>query len=178
MKYLSIISIIVGAYVAVGCSEQKTPAEQAEPATTGGFVTSSSPENNDDELTTVSVDTIRYNVSLIAEEDYEKDNLQYLNRMQLVDAIFSSVYNGKAQAYKFRDGSPISIDEMRRIEIEEPEFRRNLVSLLQFTEAWEYDAAQVTFRKRVISVHVAYAIFHEGKLAGLRAGFVVKMNNQ
>lgn len=157
--------------------EQNKPAENSAPTTSGGFVTSDNYADDVDTISLVCVDTIRYNVSLIPEEDYEKDNLQYVNRMQLVDAIFNSIYSGAARVYKFRDGAPISIDEIRQTEIEDPMFRRNLVSLLQFTEAWEYDAKRVEFRKRVISVHVAYAIFREGKYVGNRAGLIVMMNN-
>ena len=174
------ISILLATVAMLVCScggEQNKPSEASAPTTSGGFVTSDNYGDTTDTISVVHVDTIRYNVTLIPEEDYEKDNLQYLNRMQLVDAIFNSIYNGAARVYKFRDGAPISIDEIRQTEIEDPMFRRNLVSLLQFTEAWEYDAQRVSFRKRVISVHVAYAIFREGKYVGNRAGLIVMMNN-
>ena len=146
-------------------------------STKGGFVTSDNFSSADDAQSVVTVDTIRYNVSLIPQEDYEEENLQYLNKKQLVDAIFNSVYSGKTKAYTYYNNKPISATELQQTEIEDPHFRRNLVSVLQFTEAWQYNSENATFRKRVISVHVAYAIYRNGEFAGNRGGFVVMMND-
>lgn len=132
------------------------------------------PQNKSDN--TIYTDTIVYNVSLKPQYEHEVDWLKAFNRDAMIDSIFKSVYYHGAEVRDFAEENIMTLDEIKSLEIEDPRFSRDKASLLQFTEAWAYDPQQNTFKKKVLSIHVAYEIIDDnGKLIGHRGGFIIKM---
>ncbi len=118
-------------------------------------------------------DTIVYNVVVKGEDE----NLEGFDADGLIDKIFQSVYTCGAQVVDYQTEEPLSIDDVKDREVSDPRYSRSLISLLQFTEIWHYDAENVAMYKEVKSIHVAYDAFDEnGEFIGYRAGFILLLN--
>lgn len=127
-------------------------------------------------------DTITYMVYIRQQDpsdDYEAMYLSGLDAERLVESIYSSVFHHQAKAYDFIDGHLLSIDEIKSREVEYPDvYSHDNVSVIQFTEAWAYDEAVLSFKKKVLSIHVGYAKRDDetGYIETNYPGFVVLMN--
>lgn len=130
--------------------------------------------------TTIFADTIRYNVEMIPSDptdEYAAECISRLQKSQLIDSIFASIYQHGARVTRYSNGKEISLDDLKTLEIEDERYARENVSILQFTEAWSYDAKALVFNKKVISIHIAYAVRDDDNyIVANRAGFVVQMN--
>ncbi len=116
-------------------------------------------------------------VSLVPAEDYEEENLAKLDKENLVNQLFNSVYSGHATAYEYYPREPLTIDQVKEREVTDPRYSRDKVAVLQFCEEWRFDAEKVAFQKRVISVHIAYSSYDsDGEFMGYRGGIVINMN--
>ena len=129
---------------------------------------------------TIFADTIRYNVEMTPSDptdDYAAECIARLQKTQLLDSIFASIYQHGARVTRYSNGKEISLDELKTLEIEDERYARENVSVLQFTETWSYDAKALIFNKKVISIHIAYALRDDdGYIVANRAGFVVQLN--
>lgn len=125
----------------------------------------------------IVADTIKYNVRIMAINEDDAENLKRVYNKQLVDMLFESIYQHQAKVYDYTTGNLLDIDDVKSREVEDPRFDRELVSVLQFTEQWRYNSRNQVFAKKVISVHVAYAVFDEnGDFFADRAGIIIAMN--
>lgn len=129
---------------------------------------------------TIFADTIRYNVEMIPADptdEYAAECISRLQKTQLIDSIFASIYQHGARVTRYSNEKEISLDELKTLEIEDERYARENVSVLQFTETWSYDANALIFNKKVISIHIAYAVRDDDNfIVANRAGFVVQMN--
>ena len=133
------------------------------------------PQNTISDGVTVA-DTIRYTVNIIPLDEVDAESLSRLEKQKLVDMLFESIYMHQAEVHDFTSGALLSIDDVKTREIEDPRFARELVSALQFTEKWSYNADTQHFSKDIISVHIAYAVFdEENYFVAHRAGIVLTM---
>ena len=124
-------------------------------------------------------DTIIYPVrikNLDTTDTWAYQRLQHLKHQKLVDGIFQSVYSGKSTAYTYLTNKPLTIEQLKELEISDT-FSRNRVAELQFEEAWWFDPEQIIFKKQVLSVLIAYEVYNDdGSLRGLKAAFYIKTN--
>jgi len=128
----------------------------------------------------VYTDTITYMVYIRQQDptdDYEAYYLSGLDAGRLIERIYSSVYHHQAQAYDFTTGEALSIDDIKTREVEHPEvYSHDNVSVIQFTEAWSYDESALSFKKKVLSIHIGYAKRDEtGYIETNYPGFIVLM---
>nr|WP_321412710.1 hypothetical protein [uncultured Carboxylicivirga sp.] len=123
-------------------------------------------------------DTIIYSVEIknYDPNDHWKDEcLKSLDRKKMVNQLFESVYDHKAQAFNYMTEAPMSISEVKAIE-EQEGFSRDQVGKLQFWESWFYDEQQQIMTKKVLSVLVSYeANTDDGVFLGHKAAFYIKL---
>jgi len=122
-------------------------------------------------------DTIIYTVEIKnydPNDHWTKECLSKLDRSKMVDQLFESVYQHKAQAYNYMTEAPMSISEVRAIE-EQEGFSRDQVGKLQFWESWYYDEQQQIMTKKVLAILVSYeATTKDGDFLGHKAAFYIK----
>jgi hypothetical protein len=148
---------------AIGCNNK--PATNS---TASGFTTNE-----------LIADTIFYPVRIknIDTTDVWADSrLKKLNSNRLVDDIFKSVYEGKSTAYNYLTDQPLTVEEVKNIESKE-DFSRDKVVELEFREKWWYSPDRSVFKKEVLSILVAYAVYDEfGDFSRMKAAFYIKIN--
>jgi len=124
-------------------------------------------------------DTILYPVDIInldTTDTWADQRLKHLHRQQMIDMLFESVYQGKAQAYDYYSDQPLSTDKLREMEASGG-FNRDEVSQLQFQEAWHLDTINNRMTKEVQSILLAWPVYDsKGKFIAYKAGFVVKFD--
>lgn len=162
-----IISIFALAMFLFACANKnETPVE----------TTPIQPAQTTDNGAVTVADTIRYNVNVLPLDEFEATSIERLEKQKLIDMIFESIYMHQAEVHDFSTGEKLSIDDVKTREIEDPRFARELVSALQFTEKWSYNATTQHFNKEIITIHVAYAVFDDTAFVAHRAGIVVTMH--
>lgn len=128
---------------------------------------------------TVVADTITYLVYVRPQnpaDDYEVAYLSHLQKDELVNQIFESVYQHGAKAHDFVTGEELSIDDIKTREIEDSNYSRDNVSAIQFTEEWVYDAKALLFQKKVLKIHIGYAVYDEDSIiVANRPSWVIDM---
>lgn len=127
----------------------------------------------------ILADTISYPVrikNIDPDDTWANVRLKHLDQRKLVDEIFESVYSGKTTPYHYLTDQPLTIAQLKELE-QQPEFSRDNVVELEFREKWWYDPDQSIFRKKVMSVLVAYAVFDNQDVRGLKAAFYFKTND-
>lgn len=139
-------------------------------------------EHNTDSLApTLVADTIVYLVYVRPQNPADETEVQYLSHLQnekLIDLIFESIYSHGAKAYDFLTGNELSIDDIKTLEVEDERYSRSNVSVIQFTESWSFDAKNLSFDKKVLKIHVGYAVTDEdGVIVANRPGWVINMKN-
>ena len=135
---------------------------------------------NEDKPQYVEVaDTITYLVYVRPQfpaDEYKVKYLSHLEREKLLDMIFDSIYSHGAKAYDFVTGEEMSIDDVKSLEIENPCYSRDNVSAIQFTEAWGYNAEALSFQKKVLKIHIGYAVYDEDSIiVANRPSWVIDM---
>ncbi|TLX77427.1 hypothetical protein E9993_01985 [Labilibacter sediminis] len=125
----------------------------------------------------VWADPITYEV-LINNPDslnhWESTKLKHVKQHELVDHLFEMVYSGQKQAYDYNTHEPISISEIKELELKES-FSRNKVGKLQFTETWLFEENSGKLKKDVQSILLAYEVYNDlGELRGYKAAFYLK----
>lgn len=124
-------------------------------------------------------DTILYPVDIInldTTDTWADQRLKHLQRGRMIDMLFESVYQGKAQAYDYYSDQPLSTEKLREMEAS-GQFERNEVAQLQFEEAWYLDTINNRMTKEVQSVLLAWPVYDSrGNFIAFKAGFVVKFD--
>ena len=130
--------------------------------------------------TDLLADTIYYPVrikNIDPDDSWADIRLKKLDRKKFVDNIFNSVYSGKAIAYNYLTDRPYTIDEIKELENSEDYNRDNVVEI-EFREKWWYNPDRSLFKKEVLSMLVAYAVFDDtGEFSRLKAAFYIKIKN-
>ena len=122
--------------------------------------------------------TIVYNVYLkpIVDSGVEleaEESLANFNREAFVDSLFQSVYYHKARITNFL-GDSLSIEDVKTLEIEDPNYSRDKLAGVQFTEEWFLNPATRHLEKKVISMLVGYEVYDQnGDYCALRPGLVI-----
>lgn len=125
-------------------------------------------------------DTISYPVrikNIDPEDEWATVRLKNLKNQQFVDEVFEAVYSGKATAFNYLSDEPMTIDAVKELE-QRDDFKRDNVVELEFREAWWYNADKSVFKKKVLSILVAYVVFDDSGETRMKAAFYIKTNDQ
>lgn len=142
------------------------------------FLTSCEKSTEETHLESVA-DDISYIVYVRPQDPNDEMQVQYLfglHKEKLVEDLFSSVYLHQAKVHDFY-GNPMTIDDVKTLELSDVRYSRDSISALQFKERWYYDAQAQTFQKKVVSVHVSYTGPRDdnGVILGNYPGFIIEM---
>jgi hypothetical protein len=124
-------------------------------------------------------DTIAYPVrikNIDPNDEWATVRLKNLKNQKFVDDVFDAVYSGKATAFNYLSDEPMTIDKVKELE-QRDDFKRDNVVELEFREAWWYNADKSVFKKKVLSILVAYAVFDDTGEMRMKAAFYIKTNN-
>jgi len=124
-------------------------------------------------------DTILYPVrikNIDPSDEWATVRLKNLKNQKFVDDVFDAVYSGKATAFNYLSDEPMTIDAVKELE-QRDDFKRDNVVELEFREAWWYNADKSVFKKKVLSILVAYAVFDDSGEMRMKAAFYIKTNN-
>lgn len=161
---LSLILILIGA-----CQEKPKPRD--------GKYTGIQKLTAD--METLIADTIIYPVTIInfdPTDDWSEYRLKGVQQKKMVDDIFNAVYSGQLIAYHYYTDEPLTLVELKQLEAS-PDFSRDKIEEIQFTETWHFSAQDKQFQKEVHSMVLAYALYDEyGNRRGLKAAFRIKLN--
>lgn len=125
-------------------------------------------------------DTISYPVrikNIDPEDEWATVRLKNLKNQQFVNDVFEAVYSGKATAFNYLSDEPMTIDAVKELE-QRDDFKRDNVVELEFREAWWYNADKSMFKKKVLSILVAYVVFDDSGETRMKAAFYIKTNDQ
>lgn len=124
-------------------------------------------------------DTIIYDVIIKntdPDNDWTEKCLGKLNRNELIDQLFESVYNKQARAYNFFTGKVLKPAQLKRIE-KDKDFDRSNIGKLQFTEAWYYDPSNIVLQKKILSITLGYELQGNNDLIiGYKPVFKIELN--
>ncbi len=127
----------------------------------------------------IIADTVIYDVVVKNPEPddlWTEECLRNLNRQGLVDIIFNAIYRQELIPYDFFSNNPLSLNDITNLE-NNPEFSRENIGTLQFTEEWHFDEVNLRMKKRVHSLSLGYEVFDlSGNLRGYKPAFMVKLN--
>jgi hypothetical protein len=127
----------------------------------------------------VIADTITYDVIIkntVKVDPMTDEFLRYLDKTNLIDKVFASIYSGKLIATDYFSGNPLSITEIKVMESEE-EYSRESIGKIQFAEVWYFNAEHSVFKKKVISMVLGIEQFNDdGTLRGYKPLFRIYMN--
>jgi hypothetical protein len=118
----------------------------------GNFYADSTNESN----SVVLADTIIYYTVIKnpdPEDDWQEQCLSRLNRKALANIVFNAIYNGRLTPYNFKTESPMTIEEVKALDKENP---RSQIAKMEFTEEWYFNETDLTFSKRVNSIMLGY----------------------
>jgi len=112
------------------------------------------------------------------EDNWTEECLAGLNRQELVDFIFTGLYEEQFKAFDIFNDDPIPTRKIRKME-EDGEFTRDQVSKIQFVEGWYIDQELYTMTKRVTEVRLGIEHFDGfGMHMGHNPLFKVKLVQQ
>ena len=166
MKFQVILLILVNLWL-TSCNKPGRPAEPDHALVT------------DNSGALLLADTITYDVIISnpnPDDTWTTKCLSRLNRRAMIDSIFSMIYQEKAIAYNFETREKLTVKQLKRME-SEPGFSRDLIGMIQFTEAWYLDPASAAMTKKVISMILGYNFYaSDGELFGHKPVFKVYLN--
>ncbi len=127
----------------------------------------------------VIADTVIYDVVVKNPEPDDlwiEESLRRLNREALMDIIFNAIYRKELIPYEYFSREVMSIADVIELE-NSPEFSREKVGRIQFSEEWYFDEDNLRMEKRVNSLTLGYEVFDpQGNLRGYKPAFLVKLN--
>ncbi len=127
----------------------------------------------------IIADTVIYDVVVKNPEPDDlwiEESLRRLNREALVDIIFNAVYRQELIPYEYFSSEAMSVADVIELE-KSPEFSREKVGRIQFSEEWYFDEDNLRMEKRVNSLTLGYEVFDpQGNLRGYKPAFLVKLN--
>ncbi len=122
----------------------------------------------------IIADTIIYSViirNFDKNDTWAEERLKYTQADKIISTIFDKVYEGKIQAYDYFTNSPLSIEQIKKLENFE-DFSRDLIQELQFEEIWFMNDQVDWFHKEVLSINMGYAVYNsDGTQRGLKPVF-------
>ncbi|MBQ2322813.1 MAG: hypothetical protein II375_09730 [Bacteroidales bacterium] len=164
MNIQSIISIAALAATLVSCSgNAPAPSSQTPDQPVAQPAQSVATEGNE----------ITYNVYIKPQYMNDPDAAElYANfdRAAFVDSLFSAVYT-KGVKVTDMDGNPMTIDDIKIREVEDPNFSRDKVAGIRFREVWSYNPSTNTMTKKVKSMLVGYEVVEDSTIVALRPNF-------
>lgn len=138
---------------------------------TGNFYSNLSKDNS-----VVLADTIIYYTVIKnadPEDDWQEKCLSRLDRKALANIIFNAIYNGRLTPYNFATEEPMTIEDVKNIEKQNP---RNIIGKVEFTEEWYFNETDFTFTKKVNAIMMGYERPNPGGEAKYVAGVKVYLN--
>ncbi|MFP4059942.1 MAG: hypothetical protein ACLFUC_05610 [Bacteroidales bacterium] len=127
----------------------------------------------------IIADTITYDVIVknpVPEDEWMKKSLEDLERNELIDYLFESVYTGDLIAYDVFSGDELSIREVEEIE-KNPDFSRDKIGKIQFTERWFFKPTDLSLKKEVLAMVLGYETYDEdGLVWGYKPVFKIYLN--
>jgi len=87
------------------------------------------------------------------DDDWQEKCLSRLNRKALANIVFNAIYNGRLTPYNFKTEAPMTIEEVKVLDKENP---RSQIAKMEFTEEWYFDETNLVFAKRVNSIMLGY----------------------
>ena len=128
----------------------------------------------------VIADTITYDINLRAFDttDYwDVEYHRYIKHELFADYFFDGLYMGLYHAFDFDTGKPLSVKDIKKVEMEEG-FSRSKVTKVQIKELWLVDSSGV-FQRLPYSYTLGLELYSkQGNFLGHRALFVVKPSSQ
>jgi len=124
-------------------------------------------------------DTILHSVTIVnsdPNDEWTGFRLRNVNQESFINEIFDKVYAGKLIAYDYHKNTPLTIDDVKKIE-KMPDFSRAHIEEIMFEESWFYSTENNRFYKEVYSIVLAYAIYTEEGIRkeNLKAVFKIKL---
>ena len=119
--------------------------------------------------------TIVYNVFLKPNDmrdPYAPELYANFDRDAFVEEIFDAVMHHRATVTTI-DDKPMSLDDIKTMEIEDPAYSRDKLAGIQFTEDWKLDAETMQMNKKVRSMLVGYEVVVDSVIDHLRPGFKI-----
>jgi hypothetical protein len=105
-------------------------------------------------------------------DPWEIEKVAGYNGSEMVNDIFSSIYNGELIAKDYHTGQPLKPQDVK--EFEKEFTNRSRIGKLSFTEDWYYDPATFTMTKKVKSMAFGYELLNnDGKVFGYKAVFAI-----
>ena len=109
------------------------------------------------------------------EDSWGTEELKGFDRKKMVDLLFQAVYEGRAIAYNYHTDEPMSIEEVKKLEISK-EFDRTKIGKIQFVEDWYFDPETLHMTKKIKSIMMAYEVYNQfDELRGYKAAFRIDL---
>ncbi len=87
------------------------------------------------------------------QDEWQEKCLERLDRKALANIIFNAIYNGRLTPYDFMTEEPMTINEVKSLEKDNP---RNKIAKVEFTEEWYFNEDDLSFTKRVNAIMLGY----------------------
>ncbi len=122
----------------------------------------------------IIADTIIYSViirNFDKNDTWTEERLKNTQADKIISTVFEKVYEGKFKVYDYYTNSPLSIEQIKKLESSE-DFSRDLIQELQFEEVWFMNDQVDWFHKEVLSINMGYAVYNsDGTQRGLKPVF-------
>lgn len=122
----------------------------------------------------IIADTIIYSViirNFDKNDTWTEERLKNTQADKIISTVFEKVYEGKFKVYDYYTNSPLSIEQIKKLESSE-DFSRDLIQELQFEEIWFMNDQVDWFHKEVLSINMGYAVYNsDGTQRGLKPVF-------
>ncbi|MBQ3635049.1 MAG: hypothetical protein II951_05460 [Bacteroidales bacterium] len=133
-----------------------------------------SQKSGTEEVATTAGKTIVYNVYLKPEDmtdEYLPEFYADFDRDAFVEAMFEAVYHNRAEVTDM-EGNPMTIEDIKTREIEDPNYSREKLAGIQFTEEWTFDPKTISMSKKVKKMLIGYEVVEDSMIVALRPGFM------
>ena len=118
---------------------------------------------------------IVYNVYLKPQDfrdPYAPELYEGFDREAFVDSLFAAVDLHKAKVTDMT-GAPLTIDDVKQREVEDPNYSRDKVACVQFREVWDFSPSSMSMVKKVKTMLIGYEVVEDSAIVTLRPGFVL-----
>lgn len=118
---------------------------------------------------------IVYNVYLKPQDfrdPYAPELYEGFDREAFVDSLFAAVYLHRAKVTDM-SGAPLTIDDIKQREVEDPNYSRDKVACVQFREVWDFSPSSMSMVKKVKTMLIGYEVVEDSAIVTLRPGFVL-----
>lgn len=105
-------------------------------------------------------------------DPYAPELYEHFDRAAFADSIMSAIYYHRARVTDYQTGEPLTIDDIKTREVEDPNYARSKMAGVRFTEQWRFDPTTLTMAKRVTKMLVGYEVVSDSMIVALRPGFL------